>query len=43
MQGRTLKYASGTGTASIDKPNSAGVYLLQLETGGELFTQKLLK
>jgi len=43
MQGRTLKYFSGTGTVSIDKPNSAGVYLLQLETGGELFTQKLLK
>lgn len=43
MQGRTLKYYSGTGTVSIDKPNSAGVYLLQLETGGELFTQKLLK
>jgi hypothetical protein len=43
MQGRTLKYYTGTGTVSIDKPNSAGVYLLQLETGGELFTQKLLK
>jgi SprB repeat len=43
MQGRTLKYFTGTGTVSIDKPNSAGVYLLQLETGGELFTQKLLK
>jgi len=43
MQGRTLKRFAGTGTVSIDKPNSAGVYLLQLETGGELFTQKLLK
>jgi hypothetical protein len=43
MQGRTLKYFSGTGSVSIDKPNSAGIYLLQLETGGELFTQKLLK
>jgi hypothetical protein len=43
MQGRTLKYFAGTGSVSIDKPNSAGIYLLQLETGGELFTQKLLK
>lgn len=43
MQGRGLKLYSGKGTVSIDKPNAAGVYLLQLDTGGELFTQKLLK
>lgn len=43
MQGRTIKYFAGTGSVSIDKPNSTGIYLLQLETGGELFTQKLLK
>ncbi|MEP7237914.1 MAG: T9SS type A sorting domain-containing protein [Ferruginibacter sp.] len=43
MQGRLLKLYSGKGTVSIDKPNAAGIYLLQLETGGELFTQKLLK
>ena len=43
MQGRTLNHYSGSGGATINKPNSAGVYLLQLQTGGELFAQKLLK
>lgn len=43
MQGRTIKHFIGAGSISIDKPNSTGIYLLQLETGGELFTQKLLK
>ena len=43
MQGRSLKLYNGKGTVSIDKPNAAGIYLLQLDTGGELFTQKLLK
>jgi hypothetical protein len=43
MQGRTLKYYSGSGIVSVYKPEAAGIYLLQLETGGELFTQKLLK
>jgi len=43
MQGRILKVFNGKGTVSIDKPNAAGIYLLQLDTGGELFTQKLLK
>ncbi len=43
LQGRTIKRFTGTGSVSIDKPCSAGIYLLQLETGGELFTQKLLK
>lgn len=43
MQGRLIKIYNGKGTVSIDKPNAAGIYLLQLETGGELFTQKLLK
>ena len=43
MQGRLLKLYTGKGTVSIDKPNAAGIYLLQLDTGGELFTQKLLK
>lgn len=42
MQGRTLKYDKGSGSVTINKPDAAGVYLLQLETGGELFTQKLL-
>ena len=43
MQGRSLKLYNGKGTVSIDKPNAAGIYMLQLDTGGELFTQKLLK
>ncbi len=43
MQGRLLKAALGNGTVSITKPEPKGIYLLQLETGGELFTQKLLK
>lgn len=43
MQGRLIKIFNGKGTVSIEKPNAAGIYLLQLDTGGELFTQKLLK
>lgn len=43
MQGRVLKTFSGKGTVSIDKPGAAGIYFLQLDTGGEMFTQKLLK
>ena len=43
MRGRVLKLYSGKGTAFIDKPNAAGIYLLQLDTGSELFMQKLLK
>ena len=43
MQGRLLKLYSGKGIVSIDKPIASGIYLLQLDTGGELFTQKLLK
>jgi len=43
MQGRVLKLYSGKGTVAIDKPIAGGIYLLQLDTGGELFTQKLLK
>lgn len=43
MQGRVLKVYDGKGTVSIDKPDAAGIYLFQLDTGGELFSQKLLK
>ncbi len=43
MQGRVLKLSNGKGSVSIDKPIAPGVYLLQLDTGGELFSQKLLK
>ena len=43
MQGRLLKLYNGKGRVSIDKPNANGIYLLQLDTGGKLFTQKLLK
>ncbi len=43
MQGRLLKLYNGKGTVSIDKPIAGGMYLLQLDTGGKLFTQKLLK
>ncbi|MEO6540185.1 MAG: T9SS type A sorting domain-containing protein [Ferruginibacter sp.] len=43
MQGRILNYYTGSGSVSIDKPAVPGMYLLQLDTGGELFTQKLLK
>ena len=43
MQGRLLRLYSGKGIVSIDKPNARGIYLLQLDTGGELFAQKLLK
>ena len=43
MQGRLLKASTSSGSISINKPEPKGIYLLQLETGGELFTQKLLK
>ena len=43
MQGRTLKQEAGSGSTSIHKPEAKGVYIVQLETGGELFTQKLIK
>ena len=43
MQGRIINYYAGSGSVSINKPSAAGLYLLQLDTGGELFTQKLLK
>jgi hypothetical protein len=43
MLGRALKLYSGKGTVSINKPNAAGLYFLQLDTGNELFTEKLLK
>jgi hypothetical protein len=43
MQGRLLKASTGNGSIAITKPEPKGIYLLQLETGGELFTQKLLK
>lgn len=42
-QGRTLQTFKGNGSVSIIKPQPSGVYILQIETGGELFTQKLLK
>ena len=43
VQGRALIVSSGNGVASIAKPQPAGIYLLQFETGGSLFTQRLLK
>lgn len=43
MQGRTLQNYKGSGSLSINKPDAFGIYLIELETGGELFTQKLLK
>ncbi len=43
VQGRVLKTYSGNGSVTIDKPGAAGIYLLQLETGGDIFTQKLMK
>jgi len=43
MHGRAIKVYTGKGIIAIDKPAAAGVYLIQLETGGELFSQKLLR
>ena len=43
VQGKLLSSASGNGTVFINKPDPAGIYLLQVETGGELFTRKLKK
>lgn len=43
MQGRTLKQEAGSGSMTINKPEAKGVYIIQIETGGEFFTQKLIK
>lgn len=42
MQGRLLDRYKATGSQSIAKPTIAGVYVLQVETGGSLSTQRLL-
>jgi uncharacterized protein YaiE (UPF0345 family) len=41
--GRLIKTGQATGNISINKPTSSGIYLLQFETGGETFIQKLIK
>lgn len=43
MQGRVLQRFKGTGTASISKPVAGGIYILQVETGGQQFSQKLIR
>ena len=43
MNGRLLKTYSGPGNVTISKPPLRGIYELQIQTGGEFFTQKLLK
>jgi SprB repeat len=43
MQGQIIKKYNGSGSVSVYKPAAQGIYLLQLDTGGELFNQKLLK
>lgn len=43
MQGRVLQNAAGTGIMTINKPNAGGIYILQVETGGQQSSQKLIK
>lgn len=42
MQGRELKRAQGSGSVMIDKPNARSVYILQVDTGGQHFSKKLV-
>lgn len=43
FNGRILKAASGSGSATISKPASQGIYQIQVQAGGVFSTQKLLK
>ncbi|HEY8689105.1 MAG TPA: SprB repeat-containing protein [Chitinophagaceae bacterium] len=43
MQGRILEHNSASGNIDIPKPPCNGIYLLQLNIGGESYIQKLLK
>jgi len=43
MNGRILQAATGTGSATISKPVAHGKYEIQVQTGGEFSTQKLIK
>jgi hypothetical protein len=43
INGRLLRSYSGSGNVTIPKPSARGIYELQIQTGNEFFTQKLLK
>ena len=43
MNGRLLRSYSGSGNVTIPKPPVRGIYELQIQTGSQFFTQKLLK
>ena len=43
FNGRILQAASGSGSATISKPASQGIYQIQVLAGGAFSTQKLLK
>ena len=43
MNGRLLRAYSGSGNVTIPKPSARGIYQLEVETGGEFYTQKLIK
>ena len=43
FNGRILQAASGSGSATISKPASQGIYQIQVLAGGVFSTQKLLK
>lgn len=42
MNGRLLKAATGSGSTIISKPILHGIYQIQVQTGGEFSTQKLI-
>ena len=43
LQGRVITAATGSGSATIIKPDAYGIYELQVQTNGVFSTQKLLK
>ena len=43
LQGRVIIAATGSGSATITKPDAYGIYELQVQTNGVFSTQKLLK
>jgi hypothetical protein len=43
LQGRVIIAATGSGSATINKPDAYGIYELQVQTNGVFSTRKLLK
>ncbi len=43
MHGRIFRTSTGAGSAIISKPSVRGIYELQVQTGGELSTKKIIR